>query len=568
MANTLDQLSFNPIDEKILIPCLKCDEYVEVQDIHKHREMHRALKIFRSSTIETMPKTMKQLLKRRRQIINEALAKLDEGSQLPAKVLQKIDWAFEILRKNITSKDFTESSPAVDENNLKKEQEVTGIAEKLEKCGQAIGICHVANDTYRTTDEDRYIFKEDISSKDGHCFFGLFDGYNGVTAAEKCSKHFYAFLVEELCAENNQIEPNFDEMSEEELTERESFVKECMKAAFYKMDSFLLIGESESSKVRWSGTSATICYIENDTLYVANSGNVRALFVREDGSAESLIGKHTPQNKEERERIKKANGDVSFSQKLPMVNGLVSSTRGLGNHGDPNLKRSVILEPHISVARINHKDQFIILYTAGIWEVFSDDDVMFLLEDITQRSEIDSLRQHFTLSAESGSRNEIDNEISDEKYIPNKESEVHKAEPGAGSLLTVTPSTAFDATHEISPRSKDSVSQNNEENKNDWPTDLHLEERFVSQDSLINAHPRDSVEQKLEKLSAGEMREGEMYREIKTCNALAKELVERLAYSALLADSRENITALVVLLQGCPINLYLLTDAKRDSTDE
>ena len=413
------------------------------------------------------------------------------------------------------------------------------------------------------------MFKEDISSKVGHAFFGLFDGYNGVTAAEKCSKHFYQFLIEELFAKTNQTELDFDEMSEEEVTEREVFVEQCMKAAFYRMDSFLLIGESESSKVRWSGTSATICYIENETLYVANSGNVRALFVKEDGSAVSLIGEHTPHNGEERERIKKANGDVSFSQKLPIVNGLVSSTRGLGNHGDPNLKRAVILEPHISVSKISPKDQFIILYTAGIWEVFSDDDVMFLLEDVTQKSEIESLKQHFTKSVESMSRNEIDNDIADEKHMPGKESEVHKAE----SLKTVNSATAFDLTPDVSPRPRNSVSQNIEENRNEWPSDLSLDEHFVSEDSLINTPPSDldnehQTERKLEKLSSEETRGCEMQREIKTCDSLARDLVERLTYSALLADSRENITAMVVLLKGCPINLYLLTDAKKKSVDE
>ena len=156
MSISMDQLSLNPMRDKILIPCVKCDEYFEIQDIHKHREMHRALKIFRSSSIETMPKTMKHLLKRRRLIVNEALAKLDEGNQLPAKVMQKINWAFEILRRTIQSKeDFTESGPSVVGTHLKREQKVSGIVEKLEKFGQAIGICHVANDTYRTTDEDR-----------------------------------------------------------------------------------------------------------------------------------------------------------------------------------------------------------------------------------------------------------------------------------------------------------------------------------------------------------------------------------------------------------------------------
>lgn len=376
----------------------------------------------------------------------------------------------------------------------------------------------------------RHSYKEDTFYNSTHGFFGLFDGYNGAAAAEKCSSHFYDFLKGELKLGSNNVD--FAAMSESEVKEREHVVKQAIRNSFSKMDSFLLTGESESSKIRWSGTSAAVCYIENDTLYVANAGNVRALFIKGDGSAVSLVTDHTLKNKKERDRLRRENGRLSFNEKVSMVNGLVSSTRGLGNHGDPNLKSAVISRPNITVSMIDPSDQFLVLYTAGISDVFSDDEVMLLLEDIIpDMAKIETLRKHIV-------------EQSQEK----------------DSFLN-EPARDFIAE-----------GQNVNENLKDEAADYgKAKESFYAEDNgtecndpIAEKSPVVSFHEKALEADTSSKLFGRMSNEAKP-SFLATALVERLVYSALLADTRENTTALAVLLHGCPINLYLLPSVEKKS---
>jgi len=378
----------------------------------------------------------------------------------------------------------------------------------------------------------RYFYIENSFCNLDHSFFGLFDGYSGSTAAEKCSDMFYNFLRDELMLGLNTL--HSEEMSQGELTNREDFVKQALRNSFVKMDSYLLMGKSESSKIRWSGTSATICYIEQSTLYVANSGNVKALFVKGDGSAISLVEDHTLENKKERERILKAKGNVSFGPRTSAVNGLFASTRGLGNHGDPLLKTVMVPNPSITVSKIDPSDQFIVLFTAGISNVFKDEEVMFLLEDIMpDASEIDNLREHLVRkkSIENGDMN---SEISkmNEDTVPD-----------------------YKETVDEGNRSIDFISS--EEETAAQPTKTTESYGLYDNDRLV------SVEQKGYELDLPSRR-ARLKNESKPC-FLARALVERLVYSAILADTRENTSAMVVLLHGCPINLYLLPSVKRKS---
>ncbi|XP_065051594.1 uncharacterized protein LOC135681191 isoform X2 [Rhopilema esculentum] len=237
----MDQLPFKHIDGSISIPCTKCDEYVDVQKLQEHREAHRVWKIFRCNA-ETVPKTTKQLLKKRRNIINEAIGKADPNRPVPVKVLQKIDWAFEKIRKTI-SDDKTgfiqDTRSKLNENIAAKNYQVAGTSSKLKSSGQAVGVCHSQNERWRTIDEDRYTFKESCLGTVEHGFFGVFDGYNNAVAADKCSKHFYDILIKQIVKTNSDFD--YHQMSEDQIEKRIELVKEALKACFHEMDSYLLI---------------------------------------------------------------------------------------------------------------------------------------------------------------------------------------------------------------------------------------------------------------------------------------------------------------------------------------
>lgn len=367
-----------------------------------------------------------------------------------------------------------------------------------------------------------------------HSFFGLFDGYNGSTAAEKCSNKFYDFLRDELTLYTNRIDP--EEPSESQQKEREDFVKQAIRNSFFKMDSYLLTGESESSKIRWSGTSATVCYIESDTLYVANSGSVRALFVKDDGSAISLVKDHTLKSKKERDRILKANGSISISSRTSTVNGLLSSTRGLGNHGDPILKTAIISSPSITVSKIDPNDQFLVLFTAGISDIFNDEEVMFLLEDIMpDASEIENLKEHFA------SRSQMKKEQ-------------------VATRISGMDEVSFDENKEsfhLGDQPIDNITDNEDITAHTTAT-VNAHDYAIGDKNTSISFEDKSFELDMPK------RKGRLPHESKPC-FLARALVERLVYSAILADTRENTSSMVILLHGCPINLYLLPNVKRKS---
>ena len=378
----------------------------------------------------------------------------------------------------------------------------------------------------------RYFYIESSFGNSYHSFFGLFDGYSGSTAAEKCSDMLYSFLRDELMLGNDIF--HSEEMTQDELANREDFVKQALINSFFNMDSYLLTGKSESSKIRWSGTSATVCYIEQNTLYVANSGNVKALFVKSDGSAISLVEDHTLRNKKERDRILKAKGNVSFSSRTSTVNGLFTSTRGLGNHGDPLLKTAMVSNPSITVTKIDPSDQFIVLFTAGISNVFDDEEVMFLLEDIMpDASEIDNLREHLVKkkSRENADMNSAIPKANEETVAENREI----VDQGNGSIDSI--SCEEDAAAQSANTTESFGIRGND--------------RLVSLEH--GGYELDMPN-----------RRARLKNESKPC-FLARALVERLVYSAILADTRENTSAMVVLLHGCPINLYLLPSVKRKS---
>ena len=67
--------------------------------------------------------------------------------------------------------------------------------------------------------------------------------------------------------------------------------------------------------------------------------------------------------------MRKAGASVQGDRKGYRVNGVLDTTRGLGNHGDPSLKAAVAAEPYTTSVAINSETEFLILATHGIWEV-------------------------------------------------------------------------------------------------------------------------------------------------------------------------------------------------------
>ena len=65
------------------------------------------------------------------------------------------------------------------------------------------------------------------------------------------------------------------------------------------------------------------------------------------------------------------------------VNGILNATRGLGNHGDPPLKKCVISDPYTTSVPIDQYAQILILASNGLWEVFSENEAASLVTQVS-----------------------------------------------------------------------------------------------------------------------------------------------------------------------------------------
>lgn len=513
------------VKPEISIVCMKCEEEIKVRRLKEHQEFHNALEMFQF-TMDRKPSTVKQLIRRRRAILRRLNETASSEKPVSMKKLQKLNLAYEAIKANIEGTNTTLRN--VDEFFL-DQRTIHGQGKSL-SCALAFGVCQHANSRWKTSMEDRYAFKDFFCNDPQSGFFAIYDGYSGSMAAEKCARYLSELL-------ENKVERIYQtSMKHENINEE---ISVAFNEAFEEMDRILLYGVEEQSKNRWSGCSALTCLLRGNNLYVANAGNIRAVLCRGDGSIERLSDNHSPWDKKERHRVRKAKGDVSKSDKTALVNGVVKSTRGLGNHGDPNLKTSVIRTPFVNCLALEDSDQFLILASNGVWEVFSEEEVILLLEDILPEIDVKAIvrRMHDRASA-----------LEEGLPVP-KWDEIPRRSKGVATPEGNKVSVAERSTEEISQTdiaNKDSYSENEEGHSRESTTEMD-EDEPIGESLFLLQPPTPSLR----------LRGTMLQRNEKAC-ALAKALSERLVEGSILAGSRDNITVAVVLLNGCPLQMFFL----------
>lgn len=514
-----------PVKPEISIVCMKCEEEIKVRHLKEHQEFHNALEMFRF-TMDRKPSSMKQLIRRRRAILRRLNETASSENPVSMKKLQKLNLAYEAIKADIEGTNTTLRN--VDEFFL-DQRNIQGRGTTL-TCALAFGVCQHANSRWKTSMEDRYAFKDFFCNDPQSGFFAIYDGYSGSMAAEKCARYLSELL-------ENKVESIYQTSMKHEDVNEEIVV--AFNQAFEEMDRILLYGVEEQSRNRWSGCSALTCLLRGNNLYVANAGNIRAVLCRGDGSIERLSDNHSPWDKKERHRIRKAKGDVSKSDKTALVNGVVKSTRGLGNHGDPNLKTSVIRTPFVNCLTLEDADQFLILASNGVWEVFSEEEVILLLEDIIPDIDVRAIVRRMQDRA---SALEVGLPVPKWDEIPRRSKGV--ASPEGNKSAEAVSSTEQMSQGDIV--NKDTYSDNEEDNSSESPTEMD-EDKSIMKSPVLLQPPAPSLSSRGSTLQRNE----------KAC-ALAKALSERLVEGAILAGSRDNITVAVVLLNGCPLQLFFL----------
>ncbi|KAI9738841.1 MAG: cysteinyl-tRNA synthetase [Cirrosporium novae-zelandiae] len=118
-----------------------------------------------------------------------------------------------------------------------------------------------------------------------------------------------------------------------------------------------------------SGGVATVLYLRNMELFVANVGDIQAMLMHTDGSFRFLTRKHDPAETDERKRIRDAGGYVSRHGKL---NDILDVSRAFGYF---QFMPSVMAAPHTLQTMLKEQDEMILLATKELWDFVTPDVV-------------------------------------------------------------------------------------------------------------------------------------------------------------------------------------------------
>ncbi|XP_074485475.1 protein phosphatase Mn(2+)-dependent 1K [Sebastes fasciatus] len=206
----------------------------------------------------------------------------------------------------------------------------------------------------RKGNEDRFQVSQ---MTDSILYFAVFDGHGGPEAADFCEKYMEKFI--------------------KDLVADESNLEVVLTKAFLEIDKALARHFHFSPNVPGvnAGTTSTVALLRDGIeLVVGSVGDSRAMMCRK-GKALKLTVDHTPERKDEKERIRKSGGFITWnSLGQSNVNGRLAMTRSIG---DFDLKKTgVIAEPETKRISLHHAhDSFLALTTDGINFIMNSQEI-------------------------------------------------------------------------------------------------------------------------------------------------------------------------------------------------
>ncbi|KAJ6666523.1 hypothetical protein lerEdw1_020246 [Lerista edwardsae] len=304
-------------------------------------------------------------------------------------------------------------------------------------------------------------------------------------------------------------------------------------------------------------------------MHISNMGNVHAI-VCKNGKSYWLTTEHTTSSNEERIRVLEKGGYISSNEPKGLIEGLVRTTRALGHHGNPTLKKTVIPVPHTMSVSIDSSCQFLILASNGLWEVLDKSEVVTLTfimfsAYLKKYQQVQQEKERRISKVSKLTVDDVEEDIISLYFDPeifsadtenNQNQNNANLEPPANSTEEAdrerTGSTSESSKVEQLEGTVDEAKESNE----DLPTLSTTEES--TEESTESGSPEESKEKsksieeepELSSDSFSEISEDEANPRT-FYNHAAKYISKHLVNAALKAGSRDNITVLVVLLNGC-----------------
>jgi serine/threonine protein phosphatase PrpC len=150
---------------------------------------------------------------------------------------------------------------------------------------------------------------------------------------------------------------------------------------------FIMVAGREGLR---DGTTAVVALVEAKTLTVAHVGDSRGVLCRAGGETISITQDHKPELEAERRRIEALGGFVSHIGCWRAM-GILAMSRAIG---DLFLKPYVSAEPDISTVQLEDTDEFVVLASDGVFDVFDNEQVVQIVQSASSPQEAANLLTH------------------------------------------------------------------------------------------------------------------------------------------------------------------------------
>jgi serine/threonine protein phosphatase PrpC len=217
-----------------------------------------------------------------------------------------------------------------------------------------------------------YMEDEHYVSDEGN-FFAVFDGHGGSGVAEHLNQHIWPVLSDLLDKQGHFIGT------------QGTFGGKDLRRAFTETCTALQVMIARISKFDHVGSTATMVALDNNSIWSINVGDSRAVLCRS-GKAVDLSVDHKPNDPNEMERIINLGGRVKWygwededGRPVPSmgawrINGNLACSRSFGDRLEAPY---VTAEPDVRERPRNWmEDQFIILASDGLWDVFESQEAV------------------------------------------------------------------------------------------------------------------------------------------------------------------------------------------------
>lgn len=209
---------------------------------------------------------------------------------------------------------------------------------------------------------------------------GMFDGQalssGGSRLAKYLQENFQYHFVEELSRLKTGESPvdglrkAFLALNKDLATSASQTLDEKEHRLPQKLHRGSAAGHTLSADDLNSGGVATVMFLDNMELYIANVGDAQAMLMQSDGGHKILTRKHEPADRRERERIREAGGYVSRHGKL---NDVLEVSRAFGYI---QMMPAVMAAPNVTHFTLKESDEMILIASRELWDYMSLDMVV------------------------------------------------------------------------------------------------------------------------------------------------------------------------------------------------